>query len=596
MSAIKPLPESLISQIAAGEVVERPASVLKELLENSVDAGSTEIAISLAEGGIKEIRVSDNGAGITEDDLPLALQRHATSKITSLSDLESVTSMGFRGEALASIASVSRVSIASQVGEARHGAMIRSEGGTPHPVEPAATPKGTVVTVNDLYYNTPARRKFLRTEGTEFAHCDDVFRRLALVHHGVGLSLRHNGKVSHHYTASNRQKRIASVLGDAFVTGARELDESTLGMRLTGYAGDPGDSRASRDAQYFFVNGRFVRDKTAAHAAREAYRDVMHGERQPTYVLFLEIDPRAVDVNVHPAKTEVRFRDSRAVHQFLYHAISKALARPAGDAPAATVEISTNAPRPIVYPPREQIQAPLGIAAPVGRYVAMFNETRDSKPSAGLAAATSALRPNTVDVQPGLDTPLGYALGQLHGVYVLAQNNHGLVLVDMHAAHERIMYEGLKSALDDHKISSQQLLIPATLNVEPLDGVTADEHGETLKQLGFDIATLSPTTLVARAVPALLADGDIGELVRAVLREIREFGATRVLTDHRDELLSTMACHGAVRANRTLTIPEMNALLRKMEETERSGQCNHGRPTWFQLSLSDLDKLFMRGR
>ena len=597
MPVIKLLSDTLISQIAAGEVVERPASVLKELLENSLDAGASEISVSLVEGGVKEIRVADNGAGMEALDLTLALRRHATSKIATLADLEQVQSLGFRGEALASVASVARVSITSRTREAHHGASLRSEGGNEEPVEPATAAPGTVVTVNDLYFNTPARRKFLRSEATEFGHCDDVFRRIALVRPDVALVLRHNGRVTLHLAASDRARRIESLLGAAFAASARVFDESSLGLRLSGCAGAPGEARANRDAQYFFVNGRFVRDKVAAHAVREAYRDVLHGDRQPCYALFLDIDPAAVDVNVHPAKTEVRFRDSRGVHQFIFHSLAKALARSAGEAPAAfAAPLARVAGDFGAVSLRPTIQSTLGIAEPVARYVSMFSEARGQSSAGPFAAATAALRSGTPAAVAGENPPLGYAMAQLHGVYILAQNVHGLVLVDMHAAHERIVYEGLKSALDLRAIETQKLLIPATLNADSLDIATVEEHGATLAELGFDIAPLSPTTLAVRSLPSMLAGGDIAAMVRAVLGEIREFGASRALTERRDELLSSMACHGAVRANRALTIAEMNALLRQMEATERSGQCNHGRPTWYQMSLADLDKLFMRGR
>ena len=597
MPVIKLLSDNLISQIAAGEVVERPASVLKELLENSLDAGATEITVSLVEGGVKEIRVVDNGLGMEDADLPLALRRHATSKIASLDDLENVRSLGFRGEALASIASVARVSITTRTAKAHHGASIRSEGGVESPVEPASAAQGSTITVNDLYFNTPARRKFLRTEATEFAHCTDVFRRIALVRPDVAFVLRHNGKVHSHFASADLTRRVGSLLTSAFVAAARPVDESTLGMRITGFAGSPGETRTNRDAQYLFVNGRFVRDKVMTHAVREGYRDMLHGDRHPSYVLFLDIDPSAVDVNVHPAKTEVRFRDSRAVHQFVFHSLSKALSASADSAPAAhAAPVLAEARTAHEAYSRAPMQSNLGIAEPVARYLSMFSESRDSTASPGLAAATAALRPLTQGSAAGDNPRLGYAIAQLHGIYILAQNAEGLVLVDMHAAHERIVYEGLKTSLDRHAIETQHLLIASTLVLDPLDVATAEENFEALGELGFEIALLSPTTITVRALPSMLAGGDIGEMVRAVLREIRDFGASRALTERRDELLSSMACHGAVRANRNLTLPEMNALLRQMEETERSGQCNHGRPTWFQMSLSDLDKLFMRGR
>jgi DNA mismatch repair protein MutL len=579
--AIRLLPDTLISQIAAGEVVDRPASVLKELLENSFDSGATEIGVALSEGGIKQIRVADNGAGIPMDDLPMALARHATSKIASLDDLEQVRSLGFRGEALASIAAVARVGIASRAAGSDRAFAIRAEGGSIGAVEPAAQPAGTSVEVSDLYYNTPARRKFLKSEATEFGHCEEVFTRAALSRPEVALTLRHNGRVVARLGPSDPARRVAAALGEEFARSMRAVTASGV-LNLSGFAGSPAYTRASRDAQFVFVNGRFVRDKVLAHALREAYRDVLHGERHPAYVLFLEIDPRAVDVNVHPAKTEIRFRDPRAVHQFVFHAVAKGLSGTAAETPAA---VATPVAEGRAATPRA-FQPALGLAQPMASYTAMFADLR-----AGLRSEAAPANAGAPDAPP-----LGYALAQLHGIYILAQNREGLVLVDMHAAHERILYEKLKSALDSRAMNTQKLLIPSTFHADRVDVATAEEHGATLNQLGFDVAAISPFALAVRAVPAMLADADASGLARALLRDIREYGASRVLTERRDELLGTMACHGAVRANRALTVPEMNALLREMEETERSGQCNHGRPTWFQMSLADLDKLFMRGR
>jgi DNA mismatch repair protein MutL len=578
--AIRLLPDALISQIAAGEVVERPASVVKELLENSLDAGATEIGVSLADGGIKQIRVADNGTGIAKDDLAMAFARHATSKIASLDDLEQVRSLGFRGEALASIASVARVALASRAAGSDRAFAIRAEGAAIGTVEPAAQPEGTAVEVNDLYYNTPARRKFLKSEATEFGHCEDVFTRAALSRPDVTLTLRHNARVVARLAPGDSAKRIEAALGEEFARSMRGVVADGA-IKLSGFAGSPAFTRANRDAQYVYVNGRFVRDKLLAHALREAYRDVLHGDRHPAYVLFLEIDPRAVDVNVHPAKIEIRFRDPRAVHQFVLHAATKALSGTAAATPAA---VATPLADGTALAPQFR-QAGLGLAQPLAKYATMFSEARSSAPPAGTPA-------DATDDAP----PLGHALAQLHGVYILAQNRDGLVLVDMHAAHERILYERLKTALDSRAMNIQKLLIPSTFHADRVDVATAEEHGATLNQLGFEVAAISPFALAVRAVPSMLADADASVLARALLRDIREYGASRVLTERRDELLGTMACHGAVRAHRALTIPEMNALLREMEETERSGQCNHGRPTWFQMSLADLDKLFMRGR
>ena len=578
MPAIQSLPETLISQIAAGEVVDRPASVLKELLENSLDAGATEIGVALSEGGIKQVRVVDNGAGIPKEDLPMAFARHATSKISSLEDLEQVRSLGFRGEALASIASVARVALASRAAGATRAFSIHAEAGRIGALEPAAQPDGTSIEVNDLYYNTPARRKFLKSEATEFGHCEDVFTRAVLSRPDVTFTLKHNDRVVSRFAPGDSAKRVEAALGAEFARSMRAVAANGA-LAISGFAGSPAYTRAARDAQFIYVNGRFVRDKLLAHALREAYRDVLHGERHPAYVLFLEIDPRTVDVNVHPAKIEIRFRDPRAVHQFVFHAVAKGLSGTAAETPAAiaTPTAEGHALTPRAYQPA------LGLAQPVAKYTAMFagRSTADTAPG---------------DIEAADAPPLGFALAQLHGIYILAQNRGGLVLVDMHAAHERILYEKLKGALDSRAMNTQKLLIPATFHADRVDVATAEEHGATLNQLGFDVAAISPFALAVRAVPSMLAEADASGLARALLRDIREYGASRVLTERRDELLGTMACHGAVRANRALTIPEMNALLREMEETERSGQCNHGRPTWFQMSLADLDKLFLRGR
>jgi DNA mismatch repair protein MutL len=581
MPQIRPLPDVLVSQIAAGEVVERPASVLKELLENSLDAGATEVSVALLQGGIKQVRVTDDGAGIEAADLPMAFARHATSKIASLEDLEAVRSLGFRGEALASIASVARVALTSRTAAAANATALAAEGGAVSAARPAAHARGTTVDVEDLYFNTPARRKFLRSDATEFAHCQDVFRRAVLSRPDVTFTLRHNERVVMRVAPAELAARVGAVLGEDFAASMRPLAEAGAGVAVSGYAGSPDAARASRDAQYTFVNGRFVRDRVLAHALRDAYRDVLHGDRHPAYAVFIQIEPRAVDVNVHPAKTEVRFRDARAVHQFVFHAAAKALSASAASMPppvAAPVALSGYSARP------RPAQAALGLAQPAAAYGAMIAGARGPAPAEAPRGEEAAA------------APLGYALAQLHGVYILAQNRQGLVLVDMHAAHERIVYEKLKTSLDGSQMSTQKLLVPVTFAADALDVATAEEHAQTLHRIGFDIAPISPTALAVRALPSLLSPANAADLARAVLRDIREYGASRVLTERQNELLATMACHGAVRANRALTVPEMNALLREMEETERSGQCNHGRPTWYQMSLSDLDKLFLRGR
>jgi DNA mismatch repair protein MutL len=569
MSVIRVLPELLVSQIAAGEVVERPASVLKELIENSIDAGARIVTVTLDEGGMRRVQVEDDGEGIAREELPLALARHATSKIRDLSDLEGVATMGFRGEALASIASVSRLSIASRRKDAPHGAQIGCEGAQVGEVEPAARAPGTTVSVVDLYFNTPARRKFLRTEATEFGHCDEAFCRVALARCDIGFTLKHNGRVSRHLRPQALSERAAALLGADFLAASVAVEARSGTLALTGLAGTPQAAKARADAQYFFVNGRFVRDRVLAHAAREAYSQLLHGDRQPAYVLLLELDPRAVDVNVHPAKTEVRFRDSRGVHQFVRHALERVLSPSAAEAPISYATVSP--------PWSGGRQSAFALAQSPAAYQAFMGS------AVPLPAAEKA-------------PPLGYALGQLHGVYILAQNEAGLVLVDMHAAHERIVMEKLKKSLQAGEVQRQTLLVPAVFSAEALDVATAEENAAPLQRLGLDVAVSGPNELSVRAAPAALAGGDIAGLAREVLREIREFGGSAVLAARQDELLATMACHAAVRANRALTSTEMNALLREMEETERSGSCNHGRPTWYQLTLADLDRLFLRGR
>jgi DNA mismatch repair protein MutL len=593
--AIQPLPELLINQIAAGEVVERPAAALKELLENSLDAGATAIDIDLAEGGVKRIRVADDGEGIVAAELPLALARHATSKIRVLDDLEQVASLGFRGEALASLASIARVTVTSRTADAAHAARIEAVGGAMSAVEAAALEAGTVVSAEDLFFNTPARRKFLKTEGTEFGHCEDVALRVALAAPHVAMSLTHNGRRIWQYRSGNAAARVGSILGDEFMAASAAIDDQAATFGLSGWVGLPRYSRAGRDQQFLYVNGRFVRDKLLTHAVREAYADVLHHGRQPAYALFLSLDPALVDVNVHPAKSEVRFRDTRAVHQFMFHALNKALSRTAVE----------NAPA-IANPAQWVSGGAKESAAPA------FNWQRATQPS--FASTHAAREPNAFyEVLRGaaaaepvalaerpLDAPshppLGYAIAQLHGVYVLAQNVHGLVVVDMHAAHERIVYEKLKAALDLNQLASQPLIAPMPMALGERDVQLVEEHRPFFEQLGFTLAVMSPREIAIRAVPAMLPGLDATTMLRELLDDLYEHGASRALTEKRDEILGTMACHGAVRANRTLSIPEMNALLRDMEATERSGQCNHGRPTWYQFALGDLDKLFMRGR
>ncbi|MBK8121668.1 MAG: DNA mismatch repair endonuclease MutL [Sulfuritalea sp.] len=598
MGIIKPLPELLVSQIAAGEVVERPASVLKELLENSLDAGATRIDVQLEEGGVRLIRVVDDGGGIAPDDLPAALARHATSKIASLADLERVASYGFRGEALASIASVARVAITSRHASQTHAFRLRSEAEC---VEPAALAGGTVIEVADLYFNTPARRKFLKTEATEFAHCDEVLRRMALARPDVAFTLSHNGAAKRRLAGAvpsgdaavdNFPRRAREIIGEEFFPHARALDVAAGPLRLFGLAALPAYSRAGRDEQYFFVNGRFVRDKLLTHAARQAWADILHGARHPAYVLFLELDPAGVDVNVHPAKTEVRFRDARGIHQFVFHALQRTLATPLSGA-ASLAETAPRSTPPVFYHAR---QSGLAVGEPGARpYLEFAHAALSDAPAVVSSALRSASRGTSNQQDDGAAPLLGYAIAQLHGVFILAQNAAGLVLVDMHAAHERILYE-LKHSLDAGPPATQSLLVPLLISASEAEMATASEQSEVLGQLGFAVAPAGPRELAVRGLPALLAGGNPVDLVRSLLRDLAEHPASRVVETQRNELLATMACHGAVRAHRLLSLPEMNALLRQMEETERADQCNHGRPTWVQLSMAELDRLFMRGR
>ena len=601
---IRPLPDQLISQIAAGEVIERPSAVVKELLENALDAGATQITIRLEAGGVKRISIADNGCGIPPEQMPLSLARHATSKIASLTDLENVSTLGFRGEALASIASVSQLTLTSRSEGQAHAWQI--SGHAPDNAVPASGAQGTVIDVQDLYFNTPARRKFLKTEPTEFGHCAEVVRRIALARPDVRFTLSHNGKTVDHWQENTASQRSAQILGDEFAQARLPLEEAAGPLTLQGFIGLPTAARSRADSQYFYVNGRFVRDKLLTHAVRSAYQDVLHGDRFPSYVLRLDLDPSLVDVNVHPSKIEVRFRDSRAVHQFVFHAVNRALART-----SATAQGTAPAPMPAAsgampWIQNQPRQASFGVAQNTFRYGEMFQDAGSS--AAGSAPAAYQSYPSSLSAlsvsssaSAAAETeteefPLGFAIAQLHGVFVLAQNRVGLVLVDMHAAHERILYEQFKLALQSDSVQLQPLLIPVTLIADPVDIGTVEENGEVLSALGFDMAVLSPTTLAVRAIPALLANSDAQALARDILRDVREYGGSHVLTERRNELLGTLACHTAVRANRQLSIPEMNALLRQMEATDRADQCNHGRPTWVQLALSDLDKLFLRGQ
>lgn len=597
MSSIRPLSPELVNQIAAGEVIERPASVVKELAENSLDAGARRIDIDIEQGGMRLIRVRDDGAGIAPEELLLALAPHATSKITSFDDLTHVASMGFRGEALASIASVSRTSIAARRSDDAHG--TRVDAGTKHAPQPAAHPVGTTVEVRDLFHAVPARRKFLRTERTEFSHIDELVRSLALARSDVEFRLVHNGKpVRMLKPASDEAAQLARVgelLGDAFAANCLRIEQEAAGLRLAGWIGLPTASRAQADQQYFHVNGRLVRDRSVAHAVRQAYADVLFHGRHPAFVLFLELDPAAVDVNVHPAKREVRFRDMRLVHDFLFHALHDAVAQThagevgeMGSGSLSRLGVKSDR-RPPGGNEADPISRQFGLGvreAPGDPYAALLGKRAEQpRDAAGLAAR-----------HPEEAPPLGYALAQLAGIYVLAENAHGLVLVDMHAAHERVTYEKLKAARDGNDVRSQHLLVPEAIAVNEREAAAAEEYADALSACGLELDRSGPRQVTARRIPALLDGADATQLARDVLAELAEHGNSRRLEELQNELLATMACHGSVRAHRRLTVPEMNALLREMETTERSGQCNHGRPTWTQLSIAELDKLFLRGR
>ncbi|RMX02193.1 DNA mismatch repair endonuclease MutL [Allofranklinella schreckenbergeri] len=674
---IQALPDTLISQIAAGEVVERPASVVRELLDNALDAGAGEIQLRLLAGGIRQIVVEDNGRGIAQADLPLAVRRHATSKIRSLDDLESVTTMGFRGEALAAIASVAELRLTTRTADAPAALLLDAGSGE---IGPAARAVGTTVDVQELFFATPARRKFLKSEATELAHCVEAVRRHALARPDVGFAIWHGGKLHHQWRSAAAaaevaeaaatdaaagfrevddaqwQRRIADVMGAEFIAHSVPVRHEELGVRVYGRAGMPTWSRTRADAQYSFVNGRYVREKTIAHAARSAYEDVLHGQRQPVYVLYIEIDPYQVDVNVHPTKIEVRFRDSRLVHAAVRHALERALAPlraeqgeggAIGEATggAGAGEVAAMAPGGSAAPAPGAVlgnwhnraaQQRLHFAADVERtrrtLEALWGHPLEAAPADGPAAnapeggAASSEKPyppleppewpqaceNVAAFAPAFapasaaapaespatadDWPLGRALAQLHGVYILAQNRHGLVVVDMHAAHERIVYERLKNLMHHASLPSQPLLIPAAFAATALEVATAERHADTLLRLGLEVTPLAALKLAVRSVPSELRTADPAELARAVLAELAQHEHSTVLQRARDEVLATMACHGSVRANRQLTVEEMNALLRQMEATPRADQCNHGRPTWRQVSMGELDKLFLRGQ
>lgn len=620
--SIQQLPDVLINQIAAGEVVERPASVVKELVENALDAGATRVDIDLEEGGVRLIRIRDNGGGIPAADLPLAVSRHATSKIASLDDLESVATLGFRGEALPSIASVSRFQIISRQANDEHGSALAVEGGTVGEVEPRQHPHGTTIEVRELFYNVPARRRFLRAERTETGHIEEWLRSLALARPDVELRVSHNGKPSRRYKGGGElfsDERLYETLGADFARHALRVEQEGAGLRLHGWIAQPAYSRASADQQYLYVNGRSVRDRSVAHAVRQAYSDVLYHGRQPAYVLFLEMDPARVDVNVHPAKHEVRFRDARLIYDFVRRTLHEVLAGTRAGQQAAAAETAGAGAYGGAAPARPVMsfsQSGLALRTDEARagYAALYGDAAtaaapgpaqgaepDPWPAAGAGPSAAFDRGASTPMSlPAADDttapPLGYALAQLHGIYILSQCADGLIVVDMHAAHERIGYEKLKHAHDSEGLRMQPLLVPQTLAVAEREADVAESEAATLDALGFEVSRTGPQSLLLRGVPALLAEGDTEALLRDVLADLREHGSSRRVASARDELLSTMACHGSVRANRRLTIPEMNALLRQMEATERSGQCNHGRPTWARFSLAEIDRWFMRGR
>lgn len=600
---IQLLPPQLINQIAAGEVVERPAAVVKELLENSLDAGARSIEVDIEQGGVRRMRVRDDGAGIHKDDLPLALRRHATSKIRSLEDLEQVLSLGFRGEALPSIGSVSRLELSSRTQADSHGWRVTGEGDASSAPEPAAHPVGTTVEVRDLFFNVPARRHFLRTEQTEFGHIEDLVKRIALSRFEVGFTLRHNQRVVHSLRpleSGEHAQRVAALYGTAFMEQALPVEAAAVGLRLWGWVGLPTFSRGQADLQLFYVNGRMVRDKLVSHAIRQAYQDVLYHGRHPAYVLYLELPPAQVDVNVHPAKHEVRFREGRLVHDFLFRSLHKSLAgvsaglHPAPQSAPDTPELRDAAP---------------GMSAPLQQPMS-FGRVQDAPARIPPGAVSEHLavyqalhgvsQQDASEVFPAAPhhqvPPLGYVLAQLQGIYILAENAHGLVLVDMHAAHERITYERMKAALEGEGIASQPLLLPITVNVSTREADIAEENAGLFEELGFEVGRSGSETLVVRRVPTLLHDADVTSLLRDVLSDLITHGTSTRIREHINGLLGTLACHTSVRAHRRLGLDEMNALLRDMEATPRSGQCNHGRPTWIQLSLDELDKLFMRGR
>ncbi|MET0051779.1 MAG: DNA mismatch repair endonuclease MutL [Candidatus Thiodiazotropha sp.] len=601
---IRTLPPQLINQIAAGEVVERPASVVKELVENSLDAGARQIEIEVDQGGIKRLRIRDDGAGIPKAELGLALARHATSKVSSFDDLESLSSMGFRGEALPSISSVSRLTLTSRHQDEEQAWVVSGDGSDrASEIKPASHPQGTSVEVRDLFYNTPARRKFLRAEKTEFGHIQTLVQRLALARFDVGFTLQHNQRsvlsLPPCQDLLQREKRLLAILGEGFRDQALAIDEQAGDLRLSGWVARPSFSRAQADMQYFYVNQRMIRDKLVSHAVRQGFQDVLYHGRHPAYVLYLEINPRGVDVNVHPTKHEVRFRDSRSVHDFIFRAMHRVLAQTRPQQPDSPghdgVTDETQQPTIVTHDPKPyQHGIDWRVAEPRAAYDAGF----DLQKPASTRTSLQSSEPSPESPQDPVDTihPLGYALAQLHGVYILAENHSGLILVDMHAAHERITYEGFKQRYHGEGIIRQPLLVPVAVAVSEREADLVEEYQDFLEQIGLEVSRSGRDSLAVRGIPALLRGADPERLLRDVLSDLAEHGHSRRLREEADRVLATMACHGSVRANRRLGLDEMNALLRDMERTERADQCNHGRPTWVSLSLAELDRLFLRGR
>ena len=601
MSSIHILSPQLANQIAAGEVVERPASVLKELVENSLDAGARRIEIEIEQGGTKLIKIRDDGQGIPQSELALALSRHATSKIDNLEDLEAVATLGFRGEALASIASVSRLSLTSNAGDSSGWKAVSEGRDMEVDLQPAAHPQGTSVEVRDLFFNTPARRKFLRTEGTEYNRIDDSVKKLALSRMDIAFSLRHNQRAQINLRPAlsllEQEKRVADICGPAFMQQALYVDNDRSGIRLWGWMGLPTFSRSQADLQHFFVNGRCIRDKVVSHAIRQAYQDVLYHGRHPAYVLFLEVEPADVDVNVHPTKHEVRFRDSRSIHGFVYGTLNKALAQ---DRPQDHLQSAETAAGQIPQQDWQSNQSTIQFPAPGNQAQGSRSYTQFASSSHGSVntpmEAYQSLYATQMPEEEGDIPPMGFAIAQLKGIYILAENAQGLIIVDMHAAHERITYERMKTAFDSQGLVSQPLLVPESLSVSEREAEVADKSSEIFAQLGFVVERAGAESIIVREIPAILRGSEVEGLLRDVISDLLMHGTSERIRQHINEILSTMACHGSVRANRKLTVPEMNALLRDMEATERSGQCNHGRPTWSQLNLDELDKLFLRGR